>query len=133
MTFARVFYWWVYFLTFSDVLFCPKSSDTLLCNMTFETIFTSLTKNLKLIISKNDSKKFYLLKIEPCLLPINSLKSIFYKSNLENPSAFKISPNGPHICARKYVAHLGIFWRQIDFPSYSYKKWTLKLMLCFLI
>ena len=38
------------------------------------------------------------------------LKSNFYKSNLENPSAFKISPNGPHICpldARKYAAHLG--------------------------
>ena len=56
------------------------------------------------------------------------LKSVFYKSNLENPSAFKISPNGPHICAldaRKYAAHLGKFWRQMDFPCYFYKKWTL--------
>ena len=44
------------------------------------------------------------------------------------PSAFKNSSNGPHICAldvRKYAAHLEKFWRQIDFPSYSYKKWTL--------
>ena len=56
------------------------------------------------------------------------LKSILYKSNFENPSAFKISPNGPHICvldAWKYAAHLEKFWRQMDFPSYSYKKWTL--------
>ena len=59
---------------------------------------------------------------------ISKLKSILYKSNLKNPSAFKISPNGPFICAldaRKYVAHLRKFWRQMDFPSYSYKKWTL--------
>ena len=53
------------------------------------------------------------------------LKSIFYKSNLENPSAFKIFPNGPHICAldaRKYAAHLRKFSRQMNFPSDSYKK-----------
>ena len=47
---------------------------------------------------------------------------------MENSSAFKISSNGPHICAldaRKYAAHLRKLWRQMDFPSYSYKKWTL--------
>ena len=56
------------------------------------------------------------------------IKSIFYKSNLENPTAIKIFSNGPHICAldaRKYAALLVKFWRQKDFPSYSYKKWTL--------
>ena len=49
---------------------------------------------------------------------------------MENPSAIKISPNEPQISvldARKYAAHLGKFWRQMDFPSYSYKKWTLHL------
>ena len=42
------------------------------------------------------------------------LKSIFYKSKLENPSA----PKRSHICAldaRKYAAHLRKFWRQLDF------------------
>ena len=40
------------------------------------------------------------------------LKSLFYKGKLENPSAFKISSNGPHICAldtRKNAAHLRKF------------------------
>ena len=40
------------------------------------------------------------------------VKSIFYKSNLENPSAFKISSNGPHISvhpAHKYAVHLRKF------------------------
>ena len=59
---------------------------------------------------------------------ISKLKSILYKSNLKNPSAFIFSSNGPHVFvhpARKYAAHLRKFWRQMDFPSYSYKKWTL--------
>ena len=62
------------------------------------------------------------------------LKSIFYKSNLENPSVFKISPNGPHISvhpARKYAAYLGKIWRQVDFPSCFYKKWTLLRILLY--
>ena len=28
----------------------------------------------------------------------------------------------------KICAHLGKFWRQIDFPNYTYKKWTLNLI-----
>ena len=40
------------------------------------------------------------------------LKSIYFKSNLENSYNYKISTNGPLICvalARKYAAHLKIF------------------------
>ena len=41
-----------------------------------------------------------------------TLKSILFKSNLENSSSHKISQNGPHICvlvACKYAAYLGKF------------------------
>ena len=50
---------------------------------------------------------------------------------MENPSAFKISPNGPHICAldaRKYAAHLGNFEGRWIFQELLIKNWTLKMV-----
>ena len=60
------------------------------------------------------------------------IKSISYKSNLENLSAFKISSNGPHIfrasSAQMCAVHLRKVWRQMDFLSYSYKKIDFRLL-----
>ena len=69
-------------------------------------------------LCKNVSFFIFLVKRIPVL------KSILFKSNMENSSNFKIFPNGPHICmplalARKCAAHLGKFCSYMNFLSYS--------------
>ena len=55
------------------------------------------------------------------------LKSIFYKSNLENPSAFKISSIFAHWMHGNMRAIWGNFeGRWIFQVGNSYKKWTLE-------
>ena len=82
------------------------------------------------LLSKYMPNNFRIPLPSSCYLhnKLETTKVHFYKSNLENPSAFKIFSNGLHLSVhpvRKFVAHLRKFWRNMYFPSYSYKKWTL--------
>ena len=45
--------------------------------------------------------KFWLIKAYPPSETLKNVKSISFKSNLENSSAFKITPNGPHVHENK--------------------------------
>ena len=55
-------------------------------------------------------------------LSVLKLKSIHFKSNLENSSSYKISSIESHTCAleaHKYAAKLRKFCGWMNFPSYS--------------
>ena len=93
--------------------------DTLICHVIYWRVFhDAQNENLH----TNQTQLLLLRLVQRSAVLAIGIKSILFKSNLENSSSHKISSNGSHNCAlepRKYANIKEIYRGSMNFPSYS--------------